>query len=75
MTKRTHPGILSAILACYPDGSGGVDPLLCRQIETIAPGLISNFLEFEGIEDGVIDLFPNAGEQHSVFILQSLFDQ
>ena len=57
------------------DGARGFDPLLCRQIETIAPGLVSNSLELEGIETGIVDLLPYAQEQHGVLILEPLLDQ
>jgi hypothetical protein len=31
--------------------------------------LVSNSLEFEGIETGIVDLLPNAQEQHGVLVL------
>jgi hypothetical protein len=46
---------VSAGLGMQADGTRGLDPLLCRQIETIAPGLVSNSLEFGGIETGIVD--------------------
>jgi hypothetical protein len=43
--------------------------------KTVAPGFVSNSLEFEGIEIGVVELLPHPEEQNGILVSQPLFDQ
>ena len=56
-------------------GPGEFNPLLGREVKTVASGLISNSLEFGGIKMRVVDPLPYTKEQNSVFVLQPLFDE
>jgi hypothetical protein len=40
-------------------GPGEFNPLLGREVKTVASGLISNSLEFGGIKMGVVDALPD----------------
>src|SRR4051812_45340521 len=57
------------------NGLRGLYPPPDREEEAVAPGLIPNSLEFAGIEPGVVELLPDAEEQHRVLGPQPLLDQ
>ena len=62
--------------ACVqPDGAGGLDPLLYREVKAVATGGVPNSLEFEGIEGGVVQLLPHAEEEHRVLVAQPLLNE
>ena len=46
------------------DGASRFDPVFRGQEKTVAPGFVSNSLEFEGIEIGVVELLPHPEEQY-----------
>ena len=85
---RAEPGakfksdILVGIRAAIAASAGGqslgpsaLDPSLGGQEETVATGLISNFLEFEGIKTRVMNPFPDAKEEHGVLVFEPLLDE
>ena len=48
--------------------AGAVDPLFGGEVEAVLAGLIFNSLEFDGIENGVIDAFSDAEKEDGILV-------
>ena len=56
-------------------GAGPVNPGFGGQEKAVPSCLISNSLEFEGIKNRVVYLFPDAEEEDGVLVLEPLLNQ
>jgi hypothetical protein len=56
-------------------GPRALRPRFDGQEETVPASFISNSLEFEGIKTRVVNLLPDAKEEHCVLVFQPLFDE
>jgi hypothetical protein len=52
------------------DGPGGFDPALGSEDKAVEARLFSNPIEFDGIEIGIIQLFPNAEKFDGIAVAQ-----
>jgi len=56
------------------DGPGGFDPALGCEDKAVEARLFSNPIEFDGIEIGIIQLFPNAEKLDGIAIAQPVLN-
>ena len=56
------------------DGTGGFDPALGCEDKAVEARLFSNPIEFDGIEIGIIQLFPNAEKLDGIAVAQPVLN-